>query len=77
VNRRRLLALSACVAVVALGTAVSLGSVAGAAPGSPLAQQDIDTDDVLLSITVEDDGDARWTIEYRTRLETDADDAAF
>ena len=76
-NRRRLLALSACVAVVALGTAVSLGSVAGATPGSPLAQQDIDTDDVLLSITVEDDGDARWTIEYRTRLETDADDAAF
>lgn len=77
VNRRRLLALSACVAVVALGTGVSLGSAAGATSDSPLAQQDIDTDDVSLSITVEVDGDANWTIEYRTRLETDDDDAAF
>lgn len=76
-NRRRLLALSTCVTVVALVTVVSIGSAAGATTGSPLAQQDIDTDDVLLSITVEDDGDARWTVEYRTRLETDDDDAAF
>jgi hypothetical protein len=30
-----------------------------------------------MSITVEDDGDAVWAIEYRTRLETDEDEAAF
>lgn len=41
------------------------------------AQEDIDPDDILMSITVEDDGDAVWSIEYRTLLETDEDEQAF
>ncbi len=40
-------------------------------------EESVDPDDVLLAIDVEGDGDAVWTIEYRTRLETEDDEAAF
>lgn len=70
-NRSLLVPLLVCVLFVCVGT------VAGAPTGSAFPQQDIDPDDVLMSITVEDDGDAVWTIEYRTRLETDEDEQAF
>ncbi len=56
---------------------VSLGAVAAAPSGSAFAQEGIDPDDILMSIELEDDGDAVWEIEYRTRLETDEDEAAF
>ena len=56
---------------------VCVGAAGGATTGEPFPQEDIDPDDILLSVTVEDDGDAAWTIEYRTRLETDEDEAAF
>jgi hypothetical protein len=56
---------------------VSAGTVAGVSTESAFPQQDIDPDDVLMSITVEEDGDAAWSIEYRTRLETDDDETAF
>lgn len=56
---------------------VCVGAVGGAPAGAPFPQEDIDPDDILMSITVEDDGDAVWAIEYRTRLETDEDEAAF
>lgn len=55
----------------------SAGGAAAASSGGAFAQEGIEPDDVLLSISVEDDGDARWTIEYRTRLETDEDEQAF
>jgi len=71
VNRRLLVAAFACLLVV------SAGAAAAASSGSPLTQEGIDTDDVLMSISVEDGGDAEWKIEYWTRLETDEDEAAF
>lgn len=49
----------------------------GAPSDSAFAQEGIDPDDILLSIAVEENGDAVWTIEYRTRLETDEDEQAF
>ena len=58
-------------------------AIAGLAGGSSVAamdgftQQDIDADNVLLAIDIESDGDAAWTIEYRNRLETDDEEAAF
>lgn len=65
------LVLSVCCAVVGLAGAGAVGAVDG------FAQEDIDADDVSLSIDVEADGDAVWTIEYRNRLETEDDEAAF
>ena len=70
-NRSFLIALLLCVLLACAGP------VSAASSGSALAQQDIDPDDVLMSITVEADGDAVWEIEYRTRLETDDDKQAF
>ncbi len=37
----------------------------------------IDADTVQLTIDLQDDGDARWEIRYRVRLETENDTAAF
>ncbi|WP_459878171.1 helix-turn-helix transcriptional regulator [Halorubrum gandharaense] len=63
-------------AVAAVG--VALPATADAAPaGEPAVVQEVDLDDVLLSISVDADGNAAWTIEYRTRLDTDDDEAAF
>ncbi|WP_436935800.1 helix-turn-helix transcriptional regulator [Halovenus marina] len=50
---------------------------AGATSHSPFAQEDIDPDDVLLSVSIEEDTDAAWTVEYRLRLDTDEDRQAF
>jgi hypothetical protein len=58
---------------------------AGAAPatsqsgGSPLAvaQSDVDADAVLLSVTLQADGDAQWRVEYRVRLDDENTTAAF
>jgi uncharacterized membrane protein len=71
VNRTLLAVLLVC------ALSVSAGTVAGVSTEPAFPQQDIDPDDVLMSITVEDDGDAVWSIEYRTRLETDDDETAF
>ncbi|MFB6362002.1 MAG: helix-turn-helix transcriptional regulator [Halobacteriales archaeon] len=65
-----------------------LGSLmigAGVAPsaaqsgGSPLAvaQSDVDADAVLLSVTLQADGDAQWRVEYRVRLDDENTTAAF
>jgi hypothetical protein len=71
VNRTLLVASLGCLLLL------SAAPVSGVSSGSALAQQGIDTDDVLMSIAVEEDGDAVWEIEYRTRLETDDDERAF
>lgn len=65
------LALLGCCVLAGL---LAVGPVAAA---GGFAQEDIDADDVLLSIEVEDNGDAVWTIEYRNRLETDDETEAF
>jgi hypothetical protein len=71
VNRGLLVASLVCALFLCSGAA------AGAVSGTPFPQENVDPDDILLSIEVEEDGDAVWTIEYRTRLETDEDEAAF
>ncbi len=76
-KRSLLLVLFACALFVSIGAAVSIGGAAGTSDASAFAQQDIDPDDILMSVAVEDDGDAVWTIEYRTRLDTDEDEEAF
>ena len=70
-NQGVLVVSFACLAVLSVGAAVATPA------GSAFPQEGIDTDDVLMSIAVDADGDAEWTIEYRTRLETDDDEAAF
>ena len=65
------LALLVCCAIAGLAGTGSVAATDG------FAQQDIDADDVLLAIDIESDGDAVWTIEYRNRLETDDEEAAF
>lgn len=60
------------------GVAFMTSGVVVAEAGSiAAAQEEMDPDDVVLSIDVESDGDAAWEIEYRTRLETDTDEQAF
>lgn len=70
-NRGLLATLFVCILLAGVGVG------AGAHSNPTFAEADIATDDVLLSISVEEDGDAVWTIEYRTRLDTDEKDAAF
>ena len=66
------LAVFVCCAIAGLaGTGPAVAATDG------FAQEDIDADDVLLAIEIESDGDAVWTIEYRNRLETDDEEAAF
>ncbi len=75
-----LVGISLLVAVGAAGIVASAEGVAGAPGGAaeePFGQMDIEADDVLMEATVEPDGDAVWTIEYRTRLATDEDERAF
>ena len=45
--------------------------------GPPVQSGEIDPDDVVLSVAVEENGDAVWTVEYRVRLDTESQEAAF
>ena len=63
--------LLVCCAIAGLAGTGPVGATDG------FAQEDIDADDVLLAIDIEADGDAVWTVEYRNRLETDDETAAF
>ncbi|WP_321168222.1 DUF4897 domain-containing protein [Halorubrum sp. JWXQ-INN 858] len=83
----------AAVLIVSLGVAavgmasadpLALGSTDGpgideprSAVGVEFAVGEVDPDDVLLGIDLDGEGNAEWTIEYRTRLDTDDDEAAF
>lgn len=77
--------LLAAASVAGAGASVTgVPGSSGVADGSPsvaaedpFGQMDIDADDVLMEAAVEADGDAVWTIEYRTRLDTEDEADAF
>ena len=69
--------LVALLSGVAIASAVTGGSDGTDSIGIAEVEEEIDPDDVMLSIEVDADGDAVWTIEYRTRLDSDDDEAAF
>lgn len=77
-NRGRSVAVLACCLLVFVVGAVGVAQDVSGQDGSlAFAQEDVDPDDVLMSVAVAEDGDAEWTIEYRVWLETDEDRAAF
>ena len=74
----------ACLLIVLVATPGVAGALAGdggaARRGqmvSPLAATQVSPDDVFLGIDVRSDGDAAWRVEYRVRLESDNETAAF
>ncbi len=64
------------VALVAVLAGLLTAPAAAAAP-TPLQPDEVDPDDVLLSVAVEESGDATWTVTYRVRLATDEEEQAF
>jgi hypothetical protein len=56
---------------------VLVGGAGGGTAQHAAVQQDIDPDDVLLTVAVDEGGDAAWTVEYRVRLDDDESEAAF
>ena len=71
-----LLVIACCLAVGVLAGA-SIG-VDGVGTGDVVLQEEaIDPDDVLITVEIDADGDAVWSIEYRTRLATDDNETAF
>jgi len=69
------------VAVAVLAAAALAAPAAGTAQEGPgagdrLAQQ-VDADSVRMTVALQPDGDARWTVSYRVELETDNETAAF
>ncbi|QSG04242.1 putative membrane-associated trancriptional regulator [Natranaeroarchaeum sulfidigenes] len=79
------LALCIAVGIVAVLTMVGVaGAVDGgshslqeAGPESPTAQESFDADDARLTVTVDSDGTATWTVEYWKRLDDDESEEAF
>jgi hypothetical protein len=66
------------VAVVLVACCLLSGGTAAATnPGAEFRQENVDPDDVLLSVELEPDGDAVWTIEYRVELTTEEEQQAF
>ncbi|MFC7018418.1 MULTISPECIES: helix-turn-helix transcriptional regulator [Haloarcula] len=65
--------------LLALALVVTLFLVPTASAGvfDALAQQSVDPDVVVMTADVEADGDARWTVAYRIRLDDDNDTQAF
>lgn len=68
--------LQSRVAVLALVVALLTVPVAGAQLGG-LAQEQVDPDTVVLQVDLQEDGDTRWTVSYRTRLDDDNTTEAF
>ena len=62
-------------ALLAVAVACLLASPVSAGP--PAQTDEIDPDDVVLSVAVEESGDAVWTVEYRVRLDTESQETAF
>lgn len=63
----RVAVLAICLCLLAQPIGASTGSV----------QERIDPDDVSIIVTVDEDGDAQWEIEYRKRLDSDEAEATF
>jgi hypothetical protein len=76
-----LVLLAGAVAVTLPGSATASPAVSGASPAAgsaPAASPPgFDPDGVLLQATVHPDGSATWAVDYRLRLETDNESAAF
>lgn len=66
----------AVVGVVALAL-VLVAPVSGASVAGGIGQEQIDPDRVVLDVSLQPDGDAVWVVEYRVRLATDNETAAF
>lgn len=62
------------VAVAVIAAAVGPVAAAGQTAAAP---EDVDPDAVHIGIEVDENGDATWTIEYRVRLTTDNETAAY
>jgi hypothetical protein len=62
------------VAVAVIAAAVGPVAAAGQTAAAP---EDVDPDAVHIGIDVDENGDATWTIEYRVRLTTDNETAAY
>lgn len=70
------LVVACCLAVGVLAGASA--GVGGVGTGDVVLQEEaIDPDDVLITVEIDADGDAVWSIEYRTRLATDDNETAF
>ena len=70
------LVVACCLAVGVLAGASA--EVGGVDTGDVVFQEEaIDPDDVLITVEIDADGDAVWSIEYRTRLVTDDNETAF
>lgn len=65
------------IVAASLATGVALTPASGAGAQQGLAQEQIDADGVLMSASLAPDGHAEWVIEYRIRLATDEEVAAF
>lgn len=70
--RKRMALLGVVALLVALVAPVSSVPVAGG-----ITQEDVDADKVVLDVSLQPDGDAVWAVEYRVRLATDNETAAF
>lgn len=55
--------------IVAVAVVV-LAGIAGPMTAPVTGQESVQTDDVVMTVSVDSSGDARWTIEYRTKLDT-------
>ena len=80
----RTVALALCVVLVGVAPvvgAVGGGPASGAAdvgPGDgPFASSPVDADRTVLSASVDEDGYAQWSVDYRVELTTDNETAAF
>ncbi|MFC6863279.1 helix-turn-helix transcriptional regulator [Halomicroarcula sp. GCM10025817] len=62
---------------LALVATLFLVPTASAGAFDALAQQSVDPDVVVMTADVEAEGDARWTVAYRIRLDDDNDTRAF
>jgi hypothetical protein len=63
--------------LVVLLVSLLVAGVGDADATDALAEEEIDPDDVLLSVAIDESGDAAWTVEYRTRLDTNESERAF
>lgn len=69
--------LTLVVLAVLVVLAGPLAAAGMATQGALFGVQSVDPDQVLLRVDVQEDGDAEWRVEYRVRLDSENDTAAF